>query len=1046
MLSSSLITRSSEGEASHVGDVDANVVDVPESDTVGVAGNMRVANFAIAHAHVDEAKSKDDKSTAAPQNTMVDRVNHVDSQNEDGNRMGDGLNVAADRNRNGNGNGNENQNVHRQDTANAMADDQKRNDNVQESPENEQVEENEREENQESDENILQDDDRMVDDRPLDDSSESSDGDDDDSDDPNYHLRRAFAELESHAAFERAQNLAKLKRQTKGKMSPRLAQRVRRDNYGRVIAMPHSTMQAVVLANGSRRSAAALASQSLSSSLSASASSTSSSSSSSSLSSMSAALHLPKHNHDFCDSCALGGALLCCDACPSSYHLECLNPPLPCVPEGDWICNRCVAERRAPIPSSGPVAAAAAASASTLRADVAEAPMFAPMFKPLATGANSHAFSLPPSLMPPSSPPSGASASTAPREHLCATCRIFGEPSVPEEEPTLLDPMPPHDYLMPCSLCPKAYHLACLDPPLFHFPRSGHWTCPVHGGAPDRNDDILRLDKPHVLPKQSMQLDFDIVGASRQPRHNRRTSTIPQRAASSSSSQHALRETGFSPLAARVLPSSADVAVGSEPRTDELARLRALESRLLADAGGNSDASAVFTTSALAADALASLGCAPSMLPVDVSVLGTLSPLFVQFLAFQRLVQLQTQIGVKRELLARHRRGQVSPLGDVGHLSLAACAPPPQAPRHTSEQFEHILAQCNDKSEPIGAVDDKQHGSDMNDDDDDDDDMGGADALSRRARPAKSLNELLHSIEPHALFAADNKAPPSAYVTSPIPPRRLPSARNAAAAAVHPRGWPRKTLAPAAGKTTAPTRTRTRTRSSKRQQKKRTLDSGVQDNERNSTTTKRQRRSPAPAPSSSSSSSLLLSSPATTPLATAAPVAPPLLASATTTTTAAAAASATAGEDESEFVEAPDVGDVRVPANAYFVLASKPMTFVANQSSVKLSHRSGRRLSLSMAIGRNRDHVPTLFNMVRMGRAVRVVSHTHAVIKMLDVGRSPPRVELTGRGRNSTRVIAADGTNERTIYCNDTCRLYDGDVLTLGLIRVRFVLGPLLKK
>ena len=52
----------------------------------------------------------------------------------------------------------------------------------------------------------------------------------------------------------------------------------------------------------------------------------------------------PSEHNEFCRTCKEGGELICCDSCPSSYHLRCLNPPLKDVPPGDWRCPRCSCE------------------------------------------------------------------------------------------------------------------------------------------------------------------------------------------------------------------------------------------------------------------------------------------------------------------------------------------------------------------------------------------------------------------------------------------------------------------------------------------------------------------------------------------------------------------------------------------------------------------------------------------------------------------------------------------------------------------------------
>ncbi|XP_031278489.1 protein CHROMATIN REMODELING 4-like isoform X3 [Pistacia vera] len=42
-----------------------------------------------------------------------------------------------------------------------------------------------------------------------------------------------------------------------------------------------------------------------------------------------------------CVICDLGGNLLCCDSCPRTYHLQCLDPPLKRIPNGKWQCPKC---------------------------------------------------------------------------------------------------------------------------------------------------------------------------------------------------------------------------------------------------------------------------------------------------------------------------------------------------------------------------------------------------------------------------------------------------------------------------------------------------------------------------------------------------------------------------------------------------------------------------------------------------------------------------------------------------------------------------------
>lgn len=47
-----------------------------------------------------------------------------------------------------------------------------------------------------------------------------------------------------------------------------------------------------------------------------------------------------KHD-DHCRKCHKLGDLLCCDNCPSVFHLHCVDPPMSQIPNNEWICHIC---------------------------------------------------------------------------------------------------------------------------------------------------------------------------------------------------------------------------------------------------------------------------------------------------------------------------------------------------------------------------------------------------------------------------------------------------------------------------------------------------------------------------------------------------------------------------------------------------------------------------------------------------------------------------------------------------------------------------------
>jgi hypothetical protein len=47
-------------------------------------------------------------------------------------------------------------------------------------------------------------------------------------------------------------------------------------------------------------------------------------------------------NHNTCSCCGASGELLCCESCPRSFHLLCVEPPLISLPSSSqWFCPAC---------------------------------------------------------------------------------------------------------------------------------------------------------------------------------------------------------------------------------------------------------------------------------------------------------------------------------------------------------------------------------------------------------------------------------------------------------------------------------------------------------------------------------------------------------------------------------------------------------------------------------------------------------------------------------------------------------------------------------
>ena len=50
------------------------------------------------------------------------------------------------------------------------------------------------------------------------------------------------------------------------------------------------------------------------------------------------------NHNELCEVCDGGGEVLCCDTCNLVFHLECVRPKMPEIPDGQWSCSYCIFE------------------------------------------------------------------------------------------------------------------------------------------------------------------------------------------------------------------------------------------------------------------------------------------------------------------------------------------------------------------------------------------------------------------------------------------------------------------------------------------------------------------------------------------------------------------------------------------------------------------------------------------------------------------------------------------------------------------------------
>lgn len=206
-------------------------------------------------------------------------------------------------------------------------------------------------------------------------------------------------------------------------------------------------------------------------------------------------------NNEYCSACSGAGSLICCEACPRSFHFTCADPPMDPdeVPEEHWFCNECRAGTIV-LPKQRITTMKGLFDLLIAKVDAMNPKAFGlpkrirkiaeNEGKPEVTKARSKKKDIHvPLVMEDALIPENDNSIWSENEIEHSPVRNGGRSSIVRERLSdqgychkcCRSAHAPHQLLISCDSCSLRWHLDCLPYPLAVYPSAHrHWDCPLH--------------------------------------------------------------------------------------------------------------------------------------------------------------------------------------------------------------------------------------------------------------------------------------------------------------------------------------------------------------------------------------------------------------------------------------------------------------------------------------------------------------------------------------------------------------------------------------